>query len=73
MSATVADIDMTAKGLGPAIDEIPDDAPVAVRHGFSEPIQIATTVAAQYVCHRSGAVCLPPQAPVNRPWTTGRP
>lgn len=51
MSAAVADIDMAAEGFCPAIDEVPDGAPVAVRDGRTEPIQIGAAVAAQYVCH----------------------
>lgn len=59
MSAVVADIDMAAEGFGSAIHEFSDDAPMALRHGFAEPIQIGTAVAAQNVCHlkHQSAVC----------------
>lgn len=59
MSAVVADIDIAAEGFGSAIHEISDDAPMVVRHGLTEPIQIGTAVAAQNVCHleHRSAVC----------------
>ena len=51
MPTAVTDIDMAAEGFGSAIHEFSDDAPVALRHGLTEPIPIGTAVAAQNVCH----------------------